>query len=109
MLEQFRMGSSDDCGQGLGDRPVVHGVGQPVGGAGGPEVELEVQVHLEGLGPLPLLRQRAVDPEDPKAPELDSIRVNGFGRRLRTGHPGLGVIRVSGSSGSLGHPGLDGI
>ena len=52
MLEQLDVGPRNHGRHRLGDRPVVDRVGQPVRPAGGPEVELQIQVHLEGLGPL---------------------------------------------------------
>jgi len=53
--------AGDDPLDGLGDHPVVDGVGQGVGAAGGGEVDGQVEVDLEGLGPVLLLRERAVD------------------------------------------------
>ncbi len=103
MLEQVDVGAGEDRGHRFGDRSVVHGVGQAVGVAGGPKVELEIQVHLEGLGPVSFLRQGAMGPEDPKAPELDAVGLNEVRRRLHLaavhpglrGHPGPEVIEVS--------------
>jgi hypothetical protein len=65
VLEQVNVRPGEDRGHCLGDRPVVDRVGQAVGAAGGPEVELEIQVHLEGLSPVSFLRQGAMGPEDP--------------------------------------------
>ena len=75
-------------------RPVVHRVGQAVRPPGGLEVQLEVQVHLEGLGPLALLREGTMNSENPKPSEFDSIRVSGVGSRLRAAH--LAPKRLSG-------------
>jgi hypothetical protein len=55
------------------DRPVVDGVGQVVAGRRGGEVDLQVQVDLEGLGPFPFLGQDAVDAEGPQPSQLDQL------------------------------------
>src|SRR5205085_12345821 len=46
-----------------------------VAGARGREVGLDLEVHLEGLGPVLLLGQEPAEAEDPQAPELDEVRV----------------------------------
>ena len=57
-LEQGeRAGARDGGGHHVGHRPVVDGVGQGVGHPGRPQVDVEVEVDLERLGPLLLLGQ----------------------------------------------------
>ena len=54
-------------------RPVVDGVGERVGAPGGGQVGGQVDVDLEGLGPVSLLGQRPVGAEDPQPPQLDAV------------------------------------
>jgi len=65
--------AGDDAIDGGGDQAVVDGVAEGVGAAGGGEVGTDVQVDLEGLGPLRLLGQRPVNAQQAEAPELDPI------------------------------------
>ncbi len=54
-------------------RSVVDGVGQGVGAAGGGEVGDQVEIDLEGLGPILLLGQCPVDADRPQPPQRDSV------------------------------------
>jgi hypothetical protein len=76
VLEQVDVRTGDDGGDRLGHRPVVDGVGQAVRPACGPEVNLEVQIDLKGLGPGVFLGERAMRSEDTETPELDAIRLH---------------------------------
>ena len=60
-LEQDRLEGGDDPLDVGGDGAVVEGVVELVGGAGDREVGDDVEVDLEGLGPLLLLGERAAD------------------------------------------------
>jgi hypothetical protein len=55
------------------DGPVVDCVGQVVAGRGGREVDVQVQIDLEGLGPVPFLGLDAMDAEGPQPPQLDQL------------------------------------
>ena len=63
----------DHPAHGHGHRPVVDGVDQLVGGAGDPQVDVEVDVDLERLGPVVLLGQGPVGPDRPQPPQLDPV------------------------------------
>ena len=73
MLEQRHVARTDDLGHDRAQGAVVDGVGQGVAGTRRREVELDVEVDLQGLGPLGLLGQGAAAAEEPEAPQLDGV------------------------------------
>ena len=67
--------AGDDGGGRRGDRAVVDRVGQLVGGGRGVQVDVEVQVDLEGLGPLLLLGQGPMGAQEAQAAQLDAAQL----------------------------------
>ena len=71
------MPGSDDLGHEPAQRAVVDGVGQHVARARGRQVELDVDVDLEGLRTVELLGQRTATAEEPQAAQLDGVGAAG--------------------------------
>jgi hypothetical protein len=84
-FQQVEARTGDRGGHRASNRSVVDGVGQIVGTPGPAQVHLQVDVNLEGLGPLPFLRQDPVDPERPQSSQLNAIRWIDT-RRRNVGH-----------------------
>ena len=57
----------------LGDAAVIDGIGQLVRPACLGQVGLDINIDFERLGPPPFLRQDAMGPDGPEAPQLDVI------------------------------------
>lgn len=72
-LDQVEACGSDLLGDALGERPVVHGVAELVGGRRAGEVALQRQVDDEGLSVTLLLVEHAVAADDAQAADLDSV------------------------------------
>ena len=84
-------GARDGGGHRVGHGAVVDGVGQGVGHAGRSQVDRQVEVDLEGLGPLLLLGQDAVGAHAAQAAQLDPVaRGPGRGHHGRLGAPAAG-------------------
>ena len=73
MFEQIGMAAPHLRGHQLGDAAVIDGISQVVRPAGLGQVSLDINIDLEGLGPLSFLRQDAMGPHSPEAPQLDVI------------------------------------
>ena len=92
-LEQgVRAGTRDGGGDHVGHRAVVDGVRQGVGHAGRSQVDVEVEVDLERLGPLLLLGQHPVGADTAQAAQLDAVARPAVARPSgRLGGPGAGL------------------